>query len=198
MAIVHRNAEQRSKLRLFLEDSAADIYVQEYKLVYELITCPKNNPYKILILGYHSATLKYAEVANLRRAFPTSHIILYGGKATFETLIPFIGLGAVGYVAAQSELEGLSLCIKAVTSGKLCLGLPTKPVIGMPESSLTAFRHKLSRRENEIADYMLLGMGTSQIGSLINRRISTVSTIKKRIFDKLEITNVLELYRLAN
>lgn len=52
---------------------------------------------------------------------------------------------------------------------------------------------KLSKREYEIAIYMKNGMGNLEISNHLNIGASTVSTYKNRIFEKLQIKNIVEL-----
>lgn len=52
---------------------------------------------------------------------------------------------------------------------------------------------KLSEREFEIAQYLSKGMRVSKIAEKLDRRVSTISTIKKSIFTKLEVDSVVKL-----
>ncbi len=56
----------------------------------------------------------------------------------------------------------------------------------------------LSSRELEILHYLLSGHGTKSISTMLNLRMNTVSTLKNRIFEKTETTNLKELMQLAS
>ena len=56
---------------------------------------------------------------------------------------------------------------------------------------------KLTPRETEVLHYMLLGMGNAAIGRKLNIEASTISTFKRRIFDKTKTTTIFELKELA-
>ncbi|MNF80073.1 Virulence factors putative positive transcription regulator BvgA [compost metagenome] len=51
----------------------------------------------------------------------------------------------------------------------------------------------LSKREFEIAELMLLGEGNIEISNTLDIQMSTVSTYKKRVYEKLKVKNIVEL-----
>ena len=55
----------------------------------------------------------------------------------------------------------------------------------------------LAPRELEILHYILKGIGTKEIGETLNLKMSTVSTIKNRIFEQTSAGNIKELIDLA-
>jgi two-component system invasion response regulator UvrY len=55
----------------------------------------------------------------------------------------------------------------------------------------------LAPRELEILHYVLKGIGTKEIGDTLNLRMSTISTIKNRIYEKTNAGNIKELMELA-
>ena len=56
---------------------------------------------------------------------------------------------------------------------------------------------KLSRREFEIVKMLLSGESLTNISKNLMLQTSTVGTHKQRMFDKLHVTNLLELKELA-
>lgn len=55
----------------------------------------------------------------------------------------------------------------------------------------------LAPRELEILHYILKGIGTKEIGETLNLRMSTISTMKTRIYEKTNAGNIKELMELA-
>lgn len=55
----------------------------------------------------------------------------------------------------------------------------------------------LAPRELEVLHYILRGHGTKSIGETLNLQMSTVSTLKNRIFEKTKASNLKELLELA-
>ncbi len=56
---------------------------------------------------------------------------------------------------------------------------------------------KLTTREFEVLHYLLKGVGTKQIGDLLGLHMSTVSTLKGRIFEKTNTGNIKQLIDIA-
>jgi DNA-binding CsgD family transcriptional regulator len=54
----------------------------------------------------------------------------------------------------------------------------------------------LTERELQIAKMYAEGQGNLEIANSLDIKQNTVSTLKKRIFDKLEIENIVELIEL--
>jgi DNA-binding NarL/FixJ family response regulator len=61
------------------------------------------------------------------------------------------------------------------------------------ENDISLLFKKLSNREFEIARLMIKGYGNLEITNELNLKASTVSTFKSRIFQKLNIINVIQL-----
>lgn len=64
-------------------------------------------------------------------------------------------------------------------------------------SQVNPFRH-LTPRELEILHYVLKGVGTKDISETLNLKMSTVSTLKNRIYEKTNAVNVKQLLELAS
>jgi DNA-binding NarL/FixJ family response regulator len=56
----------------------------------------------------------------------------------------------------------------------------------------------LAPRELEILHYVLKGVGTKEIGETLNLKMSTISTLKNRVFEKTHTSNLKELIELAS
>jgi DNA-binding CsgD family transcriptional regulator len=55
---------------------------------------------------------------------------------------------------------------------------------------------KLSKRELQVAHLMVEGKTTSFIAMNLGIKSNTVSTIKKRVYTKLNVASVIDLYKL--
>ena len=57
---------------------------------------------------------------------------------------------------------------------------------------------KLSKREIEIVKLLVKGNGNLEISNHLNIQMSTVSTYKNRVFEKLKLNNLVELIEIFN
>jgi len=55
----------------------------------------------------------------------------------------------------------------------------------------------LATREREVFDCIVAGMRTKEIGDKLNIKANTVSTIKKVILRKLNVSSNIELFKIA-
>lgn len=55
---------------------------------------------------------------------------------------------------------------------------------------------KLSSREHDVCNLLIVGNSTTEIAKFLNLKCNTVSTIKKSIFNKTNTKNLIELYEL--
>lgn len=56
---------------------------------------------------------------------------------------------------------------------------------------------QLASREREVFDCIVAGMRTKEIGDKLIIKANTVSTIKKVVFKKLNVTSNIELFKIA-
>ena len=56
----------------------------------------------------------------------------------------------------------------------------------------------LTPREFEILHYILKGMGSNEIGGILNIKYNTVSTVRSSIYEKSHTGNITELFELAS
>lgn len=56
---------------------------------------------------------------------------------------------------------------------------------------------QLAPRELEVLHYLLRGTGTKEISEILNLRMNSVSTMKTRIFEKMNVSNLVELIEMA-
>ncbi len=53
----------------------------------------------------------------------------------------------------------------------------------------------LSDRELEVVEYYAIGMGTKEIAQKMNLDMTTISTFRRRAFEKMDVQNAIELKR---
>lgn len=61
---------------------------------------------------------------------------------------------------------------------------------------MNAIELKLSNREIQVCNLLIIGSSTTDIAKILNLKCNTVSTIKKSIFKKTNTINLIELYEL--
>jgi len=106
--------------------------------------------------------------------------------------------GAHGYLQKDASDAEMNEAITTIFSGRRYLS--PKQIEGI--SSLLAEKganpfHALTAREMEVALLLLRGNGLQDIADSLHISPSTASTLKTKVFDKLEVTSIVALMNLA-
>jgi len=135
---------------------------------------------------------------HIKSAHPDIKILIFTGLEEELYALKFIKAGANGYLSKLSEEDEIKEALLhfiqkgeyfSDVSRQLLVQFMYNPNLISPLSSLT-------KRELEIAELYAEGYGNLEIANQLNIKQNTVSTIKKNIFEKLKIENLVELVDL--
>lgn len=127
-------------------------------------------------------------------------ILFYSGLAERLYALPAMRSGADGFIMKHSKPGELARAIMIVASGgkymslELQSSLLPKADAGYKKEELESI-DRLSGREQLIMSQVALGKSTKEIACLLNLKCNTVSTYKKRICKKMNVTDKFELYQ---
>ena len=138
-------------------------------------------------------------VCKIKELDPRIKFIIYDEFHEPETILSCIDAGVNGYLSKEADLLHLKECIKEVLKGKKYFG--TEAIVSLLNTERAAIvrttfpqqKVQLTAREYEIAKYLSQGKKTGWIASTLDRKASTISTIKSSIFKKLKIDNIMRL-----
>ena len=109
-----------------------------------------------------------------------------------------LGLGASGFVHKTAPNKEIIQAVTDILDGKKYMSARLARVIF--ESSHRKERtnpfHSLSARELELANLLNSGKSLPEICTILNIQYSTANTHKRRLFEKLNVQNILALCRL--
>ncbi|MCF0074072.1 response regulator transcription factor [Dyadobacter sp. CY261] len=111
----------------------------------------------------------------------------------------FFQAGALGYVNKNEPDAVLAEAIQVVSQGRRYISRSQGDIFSnalMGNVANTPF-DKLSKREFEVTLLLLKGYGALEVSNALSISASTASSYRCRVFDKLEIKNLLELNHLA-
>lgn len=103
--------------------------------------------------------------------------------------------GVRGYLCKQTSIEELEKAIRSILNGQVYLSDELKAsLLNTSRTSLTQNPiDLLSDRELEVTEYVTTGMGTKEIAQKMSLDITTISTYRRRAFEKLDVGNTMEL-----
>jgi two-component system invasion response regulator UvrY len=106
--------------------------------------------------------------------------------------------GAMGYLTKGCNIEEIVHAIKEVFYGRRYIGvdIAQKMAMKIPSDESNPF-DKLSQREMQVMMMSMQGMKGQKISEQLNLSPKTISTYRYRLFEKLNVSNDVELTRLA-
>lgn len=105
--------------------------------------------------------------------------------------------GASGYMNKNSAPEELITAVNRIAMGKKYITPETAERLMDQENTVKHPHELLSNRELEIFKLLALGKTISQIADILSLALTTVSTHRSRIMDKIGLTTNSELTRYA-
>ncbi|NII29378.1 response regulator transcription factor [Pseudoflavitalea sp. X16] len=122
-------------------------------------------------------------------------ILVYSMNAERIYARRFIEKGVRGFLSKQTSIEELEKAIRSIFKGEVYLSEELKESL-LNKSPTNLSQNpvdRLSDRELEVVEYVVIGMGTKEIAQKMNLDITTISTYRRRAFEKLEVQNTIEL-----
>lgn len=140
-------------------------------------------------------------ISRLMHAEPGIKVLMFSAYDEEQYALRYIHAGAKGYLNKMSSESEIIKAIQAILNGGTYISQQVKEkiVANALGTALSNPLDALSDRELEIAGLLAKGEGNLEISNRLNLRMSTVSTYKARIFEKLGVNNVVSLvekYRL--
>jgi two-component system invasion response regulator UvrY len=111
----------------------------------------------------------------------------------------YLKAGVFGYVQKNNSDENIRDAIRIIMLGKRYFSPELMQLLSenyLGEVADNPF-DKLSDREFEVAMLLLRGFGLNEVANTLNLHTSTASTYKVRLFEKLGISNLVELVSLS-
>lgn len=126
-------------------------------------------------------------------------ILVFSAHEEVNLAARYIKAGAEGFVSKLSDDTVVLSAVKEILAGNVFYSDEIKKAIKYVETiDLDLEMSKLSKREFEVAKLLVKGYGNLEISNKLEIKMSTVSTYKLRIFEKLHITNTIELLSVFN
>jgi two-component system, NarL family, invasion response regulator UvrY len=166
----------------------------------ETVDTIATQPVDIVLIGVNMQVIRGTEACR--------RILQYNPEAKIITLavnhvgpIPpqLLKLGVLGFISNESPVNELINAIRKVMAGDRYLSSDVAKnlaTLGLPSYHESPFS-KLSRRESEVVNLILQGKSIKEMSQMLILSDKTVNTYRYRLYDKLNITNDVQLTRLA-
>ena len=133
----------------------------------------------------------------VREIQPAILILIHSGYDEQVYALPYLQAGADGFLSKLTSQDEFDIAFNALISqGKYTSDKVQQIMldsISSPDSKTKNPITSLSPQEMRVMQLLLEGKWTKEIAAILNIKENTVSTFKRRVFDKLGVTDLLEL-----
>ena len=194
--IVDDHMVVKTGVSIILNSEINDLDIQFASTFSETLDKVKQFSYDLIILDINIPGGKKIEmIPEIRAIVPEVKILMFSAHEEEFYALRYVSAGADGFLNKLSSEEKLIDAVRSIREfGKYL----TENLIDqlnnnlLNDEPLNPF-DKLSKREIEIANLLVRGDGNLEISNNLGIQMSTVSTYKNRIFEKLKINNLVEL-----
>jgi len=183
---------------LIVKSMFLNAQVVEAETLDQAITQLESRPFDLLILDINipgGNNLQMIDAIRLRQ--PGIKILMFSGYEEQLFALNYIQAGADGYLVKYSSEEEIKTALRMVMNNEKYISAAVKdqllarlhqprPVTENPLNSLSA-------REREVLNLLMKGSSIAKIADTLHLQVTTVSTYKTRIFEKMGADNIVAL-----
>lgn len=186
----------RKGIKLFLNDRFKSYVVYESESYQSTLDLVNRINFDLIFLDININGIENIKMMKeIKEIQPNVKILIFSSHDEKQYGLRYIQNGADGYLNKFCSEEKMELALKQIfekgyfysDSLKEKLATTSKSSIGKNPLE------KLSNREFEIAKLLVDGEGNLEIANKLDLKMSTVSTYKNRIFEKLKVISVIGL-----
>ena len=191
----------RRGVALILKESLSDVEVHYAADFDSVVSVLKQQPIDLLILDINlPGGNTSAMITKVRKVQTSVKILMFSAFDEDQFALRYIQAGADGYLNKLIVEEKLIEAVKVILGGDKYISDEIKRKISESTLSNKPLNplDSLSDREMEVASLLVKGEGNIEIANILNIQMSTVSTYKHRIFEKLNVNNLVSLIEKYN
>jgi len=191
----------RSGLKMLINGFYPFVELHEAHNEESTVEILKKQQFDLVILDIHMPNSNSIGLLEyIGKMFPATKVLIFSMGSEVLYAKRFLQAGAKGYLSKDSSMGEVKLAIETILDGGKYI---SKNLMDILVDDVTANKSsnpfdQLSSREFQIASYLLDGQSLTEISTVLNLQPSTVGTYKGRIFEKLKVSNLVELLDLAN
>lgn len=172
-----------------LRDAFGAIDIEQADSLYETLNLLQENTFDLLLLDINlpggDNAVMIEDIRNIRSDIK---ILMFSAYEEDQYALRYLQAGVQGYINKLSSEEKIMEGVNVVLEG----GTYFAETIANTSKDANPL-DTLSARELEIAGMLVKGEGNLEISNKLGIGMSTVSTYKSRIFEKLNVTNVVAM-----
>lgn len=188
-------------IRLLLQLNLPYVIMEEATNENELFSKLELNVPNLLIMDL---SMPNTDTQNLLQNILTKHpslkVLIYSMNPEEIYAIRYLKAGATAYISKEAPNEELLSAIFKLLNGELYYSSQTLKMLSTEIRKTNSIENPfdtLTSREFEIMIHFLNGKSIKEITQIVRLHSSTIGTYKARIYEKLNVTNTIDLRKLA-
>lgn len=165
----------------------------------KVIDMAKKKPYNLYILDVTMPNGNFLNAySSLKRISPDCKILIFSSLDEEIYAMRYIESGADGFLNKLATEDEMKMALEKIFNNGKYVSDAVKDSLVFYKSSKGKTRplDQLSNREIAIANMLVVGKSLKEISQELHLHVSTVSTYKTRIFEKLQIQNIPDLIKV--
>ncbi|WP_336702953.1 response regulator transcription factor [Chryseobacterium indologenes] len=190
----------RQGMEIVISDIVPNAKVYQTSSLHQVLELIESKGIEMAVIDAHFPDGNSLHILpQMKSVNPDLKILIFTGLEEELHGLKFIKAGADGYLSKLSEEEEVREAITTfIEKGEYFSALLRNLLVQFVYNpDLISPLNILTKREMEIAELYADGYGNLEISNSLNIKQNTVSTIKKNIFEKLKIENMVELVELV-
>lgn len=198
--IVDDHTLVRMGMRRLLEDLPDIHVIAEAESGKQALTMVKQHSPDVVLLDMKMPGIDGFEVTRrLKKSHPGVKVIAVTAMSSDPLPTRVLQLGAMGYLTKESRPDEMAAAIRKVSQGNMYLSaeIARKIAINSLDNTQESPFEQLSEREMQVMLMITSGLNVQHIADTLCLSTKTINGYRYRIFEKLGITNDVELTYLA-
>ena len=190
----------RRGLKDILTDELPGVNFDEASNGVEMLNLAIKNKYDLIISDINMPEKSGLDsIKEIIHANINNPILVLSIHNAIEYAVRVYRAGAYGFLNKDTKIEIIVEAIQLIVSGKKYFSDEVLTIIKAAKQKNTdkPLHQKLSDREFEILKFLINGLSSLEIAHKLVLGKTTISTFKRRIFDKMELYSVSELTKYA-
>lgn len=158
--------------------------------------------YDVMLVGLSLPELRGFETLDLvKREKPDLPVVVVSMHADQQHALKTYALSGDAYIDDKNSTDDLILAIEKVVRGEkyvsehLINWVLAELLVSKTDIQSASRKQHLSKREEQVAELLVSGATSKEIAWQLSLSVKTVSTYKKRVLEKLNIRNLVELVK---
>lgn len=191
----------RRGLKVLLDTHFGNCRITECDSVKELMSSISKEEFTHLILDLQLLDGNVIDVIpEIKRTYPNLPVMIYSMSSEEIYGTRTIQMGADSFLSKQSNEHEVIKALNLFLNGKKYMSQELQDLMHQQQSKKSKTENPLldlSDREISVLNYLLEGESVKEISIRLVLKATTVATYKARIFDKLNVSNIIELRNVA-